>query len=360
LIGKTLSWSTYQLNNLSTYQLFNLSTSKILITGGTGFLGAYILKQLVLEGRPVRAICRSAKRPFFIEQEILNKVEWVDGDILDLVSLQEAMEGIDSVIHSAALVSFHSADRKRMQQINKEGTANVVNIALEAGLRRLVYVSSVAALGRTREGGFVDETKKWSETKSNTQYAVSKHAAEMEVWRGFSEGLEGVILNPSTILGYGDWHQSSSAIFRNAWKGFPWYTEGINGFVGVEDVARAAVELLDNDISEKRFIVNSENWSFHKLLDTMAKGFGKPRPTREATPFLGEIAWRLEAIKSKLSGRKALLTKESARVAHSRTSFDNKALLEALPGFHFTPLEKVIADACEKYKAGIANGGFAL
>ncbi|RYY92078.1 MAG: NAD-dependent epimerase/dehydratase family protein, partial [Chitinophagaceae bacterium] len=294
-----------------------------------------------------------------IEKDILDKVEWVEGDILDVVSLADAMQGVDRIVHAAALVSFHSADRKRLLQANRDGTANVVNVALEEGVRRLAYISSVAALGRTRAGGLVDESKKWSETKSNTQYAVSKHLAEIEVWRGFSEGLDGVILNPSTILGFGDWHQSSGALFRNAWRGFPWYTEGINGFVGVEDAARATVELLFSDISEERFIVNGDNWSFHQLLNAMADGFGKKRPAREATPFLGEIAWRMEALKSKLSGRKALLTKESARVAHSRTSFDNKAILEALPDFEFTPLEEVIARACGQYKEAVAKGSLA-
>jgi dihydroflavonol-4-reductase len=328
----------------------------ILVTGGTGFLGAYILRQLVLEGKPVRALRRSAKLPFFIEKEILDKVEWVEGDILDVVALQEAMQGVDRIIHSAAVVSFHSADRARMRQVNVDGTANVVNVALEEGVRRLVHISSVAALGRTKEGGLVDESKKWSETKSNTAYARSKWAAEMEVWRGFSEGLEGAVLNPSTILGFGDWHQSSSAIFRNAWRGAPWYTEGVNGFVGVEDAARAAVEILESAITEKRFIVNGDNWTFHKLLDTMADGFGKPRPSREASPLLGGIAWRLEAMRATLTGRKALLTKESARVAQSRTTFDNRAIQEALPGFRFTPLEKVIHEACEKYKEAVKGG----
>ncbi|RYY38567.1 MAG: NAD-dependent epimerase/dehydratase family protein [Chitinophagaceae bacterium] len=331
----------------------------ILVTGGTGFLGAYILKELVERGLPVRALRRSAKEPFFIDASILQKVEWVEGDILDVVSLADAMQGVDSIVHSAALVSFHGADRKRLLQINRDGTGNVVNVALEEGIRRIAYISSVAALGRTREGGHVDETKKWTETKSNTQYAVSKHLAEMELWRGFSEGLEGVILNPSTILGYGDWHGSSSAIFRNAYGGFPWYTEGINGFVGVEDVARATVELLLSHITGQRFIVNGDNWSFHKLLDTMADGFGKKRPSREATPFLGEIAWRMEALKSKFTGRKALLTKESARVAHSRTSFDNAALLKALPNFQFTPLEIVVEKACARYQEAVAAGKLA-
>ncbi|GAA4345474.1 NAD-dependent epimerase/dehydratase family protein [Flaviaesturariibacter amylovorans] len=328
----------------------------ILVTGGTGFLGAYIIRELRRQGLPVRALRRTAKQPFFIDPSVWQGVEWVDGDVLDIGSLEDAMQGVTGVVHAAAVVSFHGADRARMLQVNIEGTANVVNVALENGMPRLLHVSSVAALGRTRAGGVVNEDKKWSESKSNTQYAVSKHRAEIEVWRGFAEGLEGVVINPSTILGFGDWHQSSCAIFRNVYKGMPWYTEGINGFVGVEDVARATVQLLQSGITERRFIVNGENWTFHRLLDTIATGFGTRKPWRHASPVLGELAWRIEGIKSLFSGGKPLLTKESARVAHSRTEFDSSALLEALPGFSYTPLDELIPVACKLYQRALGEG----
>src|SRR4029079_11827444 len=146
-----------------------------------------------------------------------------------------------------------------------------------------------------------------------------KNKAELEGWRGFAEGLEGVIVNPSTILGFGDWHQYSCAIFRNAYREFPWYTKGINGFVGVEDVAEAVVQLALSDITQKRFIVNAENWPFQKLFNTIADGFNKKHPYREATRTMGEIAWRIEKMKSMLMGKKPLLTRETAKVAHSKT-----------------------------------------
>ncbi len=328
----------------------------ILVTGGTGFLGAYIIKNLVEKNIPVRAIRRSAKLPFFIPREILDKVEWVEGDILDVVSLGEAMEGVERVIHAAAIVSFSKAERKKMYQVNVEGTANVVNAALENDIQRLVHVSSIAALGRTTKAELVTEEKKWEESHNNTHYAISKHHAEMHVWRAFAEGLNGVIINPSTILGYGDWHQSSCAIFKNAYKEFSWYTKGINGFVGVEDVAEAAVQLLQSNLSQQRFIVNSENWPFQKLFNCMADGFGKKQPHREATKAMGEIAWRLESVKSLLTGKKPLLTRETAKVAHSKTSFDNSALLKALPAFRFTPLETVVKNSCVNYVRALQKG----
>jgi len=324
-------------------------SKKILVTGGTGFLGAYIIRELIEKGYAVRAIRRSLSQPRYISQDILEKVEWVEGDILDVVSLEDAMENISAVIHSAAVVSFMKKDRKRMYQVNVEGTANVVNIAIEKGVGKLVHISSVAALGRTPSGGHVDEEKKWEETKVNTHYARSKMKAELQVWRGISEGLDAVILNPSTILGYGDWNTGSCSIFRNIYKGFNWYTPGVNGFVDVEDVARVAVLMTENDISEERFIVNGDNWSFKQLQDTIAAAFRKPGPKRAATPFILSIGWKMERLRSFFSGKKPLLTPESVRVAISRTYFENQKLLSALPGFSFTPLEHTIAEACKHY-----------
>ncbi len=323
--------------------------AKILITGGTGFLGSYIIKQLVEKNYAVRAIRRGNKLPTWISKEITDKVEWVEGDILDVVALQDAMEGVDTVIHSAAIVSFLRKDREQMYQVNVEGTANVVNMALEKNVSRLVHISSVAALGRTAGGGHVNEEKKWEESKVNTHYAKSKFKAELQVWRGVSEGLDAVILNPSTILGFGDWHSSSCAIFKQVYEGFNWYTPGINGFVDVEDVAKAVIHCMESDISEQRFIINGDTWPFKKLQDTIADNFKKKRPGRKTTPFLLAIAWRLEKVKSLLTGKKPLLTKESARVAQSQTFFENDKILKALPGFSFTPLEETIENACKKY-----------
>jgi nucleoside-diphosphate-sugar epimerase len=322
---------------------------KILLTGGTGFLGSYILRALIEKGYQVRALCRSNKRPFYIPVSILEKVEWIEGDVLDVVSLDDAMKDVDAVIHAAAVVSFQRSDRHLMQSVNVEGTANVVNLALENNVTRLLHVSSVAALGRSEQGGEVNEEKKWEENKLTTHYARSKFKAELEVWRGMAEGLDAVIMNPSTILGYGDWHQSSCAIFRNIYNGFKWYTPGINGFVDVEDTAKAAVMLLESNISGERFIINGDNWPFKQLMFTIADRFGVKRPDRLATPTLTGIAWRLEAFKSFFTRQKPLLTRESARVAHSFTRFSNHKLLQALPGFTFTPLEQSIENACRMY-----------
>lgn len=322
----------------------------ILVTGGTGFLGSYIIKHLIEKGHQVRAIRRNDKLPYWVDAAVFDKVEWVEGDVLDIVSLEEAMEGVEAVIHSAAVVSFLKKERKQMYQVNIDGTANVVNVMLEKNINRLVYISSVAALGRTAGGGHVNEERKWEDSKINTHYAITKHKAEMHVWRGMAEGLNAVILNPSTILGYGDWNSGSSAIFKNIYKGISWFTPGVNGFVDVEDVAIVTERILNTDISEQRFIVNGHTWAFKKLQETIAENFGKKKPTRAATPLLLGIAWRVEKIKSFFTGQKPLLTKESAKVACSKTWFENDKLLAALPGFSFRPMEETIKKACEQYQ----------
>ena len=331
----------------------------VLVTGGTGFIGAYIIKELVEKNYSVRAIRRSSKPgsyrvPFYIPQKIFDKVEWTDADILDVTSLENAMNGVDAIIHAAGLISFIKRERKQMYKVNVTGTANMVNMALEKNIRRFVHISSVAALGRSMTGSHVNEEKKWEENKANTNYAKSKYKAELEVWRGIGEGLNAVILNPSTILGYGDWNSSSCALFKKVYDEFRWYIPGINGFADVEDVARVSVLMMENNISEERFIINAENWSFKKLQDTIADGFGKKHPSREVTPFLMALARQAERIKAFYSGKKPLLTRESSRVAFSKTYFENDKILKALPGFSFTPLEQSIKKACEKY-LGMVN-----
>lgn len=324
-------------------------STKVFITGGTGFLGSYVIKELVGKGYAVKALRRSTKLPFYISPAIFASVEWVDGDVLDIAALDDAMKGVDVVIHAAATVSFHKEDRARMYKVNIDGTANMVNVAIENNISRFVHVSSVAAIGRSSIGDEVTEDKKWESSSVNTHYAKTKYSAEMEVWRGMGEGLNVIIANPSTIVGYGDWNSSSCSLFKTVYNGFPWYSDGINGFVDVEDTARAIVLLMESSISGERYIINSDNWPFQKLFNSIADTFGTKRPTRKASPFLGQIAWRIEKLKSLFTGKKPPLTRENAKVAHSKTYFSNRKIREALPGFSFTPLDQSIENAGKKY-----------
>jgi nucleoside-diphosphate-sugar epimerase len=327
-----------------------VNKQRILVTGGTGFLGSYILQELIEQGYSVRAIRRSAKDLPWIPASIQSRIEWVDGDILDVVSLEDAMQDVQAVIHSAAIVSFRSAERKNMYQANVEGTANVVNLALECGIARLIYISSIAALGRTASESWVNEEHNWEDNDVQTHYARSKFKAELHVWRGMAEGLEGLILNPATILGYGDWSNGSCALFKQIHDGFPWYTNGINGFVDVKDVALATRIALESSLNEQRFLICAENWTFRDLQQAMADGFGVKGPRRKATPFLLGLAWRLSVLKGWITGKPQLLSKESARVGVSQTRFDNQKWLQTFPAFRYRPLQETIQEACQRYR----------
>jgi nucleoside-diphosphate-sugar epimerase len=322
---------------------------RVFVTGGTGFLGGYVIRELVEKDYHVVALRRGQNLPFFIPPDILQKVNWIQGDILDIPILEKAMEETDIVIHAAAKVSSKPKERRVMYKTNIDGTSNVVNIALEQGIKRLLYVSSVATLGRKEDGDVVDEGKQWDERKLQSHYAISKYHAEMEVWRAIAEGLDAVIVNPSTILGFGDWNNTSCALFKSTYNEFPWYTEGVNGFVDVHDIANAIVLLLEKNISGERFVLSGDNWSFHQLLNSIADGFTKKRPHREATPFLGALAWRWEKIKSLFSGNSPLLTKENARNAQGKVYFNSSKIQQYLPDFKFTPLDQSIGQACKAY-----------
>jgi len=323
----------------------NRGEKKILVTGGAGIVGNELIKQLLDTGEKIVAIKHST--PISICHPSL---EIVQCDILDVTSLEEIMSRITHVFHSAALVSYDPKDKQQLLKVNIEGTANIVNACINAGVEKLVHVSSVAALGRIRNEEMVTEKMNWTEETSNSIYAKSKYFGEMEVWRGIGEGLKAVIVNPSLILGGDGWENSSSAIFKNAYNELPWYTDGVSGFVDVRDVARAMILLMNSEITAQRFILNSENLSYREIFSMIAKCFGKKPPSKKITSFVAEVVWRMEAMKSWFTGKKHLLTKETTRTARTKVFFDNTKILQALPQFHFMKIKDTIEFTCERMK----------
>lgn len=323
---------------------------KIFITGASGLLGSYLLKDLLKkEEINIVALYRKEKSRLLTQAEI-DQIEWVQGDILDVDLLLQAMEGCSEVYHCAGLVSFNPSRANDLMKINVEGTANMVNVALELGIEKFLHVSSVAAIGRKRNNQTVHESLKWDEASNPSVYGKSKYLGEMEVWRAIGEGLHAVIVNPVIILGKGDWNDGSCATFRNAFNEFPWYTEGISGFVDAADVSNAMVQLMESDIEGQRFIISAENVSYREVFNMMADGFGKRRPSMKVSPLLASLVWRLVKIKSAITGEEPLLTKETAETAQQKVYFDHSKLLNALPGFQFTSLKQTIHDACAYYR----------
>lgn len=317
----------------------------VFVTGGSGLVGAAVLKLLLQQNLPVKAL-HHRSYPASLTQEELDRIEWVKGNILDAVLLEETIAECSYVIHCAAVVSFHPARRREMYMLNVEGTANVVNACLAANIKQLVHVSSVAALGRLRNGELVNEESQWSKETSNSHYGQSKYLSELEVWRGIGEGLSAVIINPSIILGEATWDSGSSAIFKKAWNNFPWYTNGGTGFIDVKDVAKAIVLLMNSDISAERFIISNEFCTYRDLLTKTAHVFGKKPPDKKAPAFLMEILWRMEAIKAIFSHQEPLITKETVSTAITKTNYDTSKILRTFPDIKYTPLQETIERTC--------------
>ncbi|MDB5221881.1 MAG: NAD-dependent epimerase/dehydratase family protein [Chitinophagaceae bacterium] len=317
----------------------------ILVTGGSGLVGSELISQLLAQGNKVKAIYNST--PLAIHHRDLITVQC---DILDTLALEDVMQGINQLYHCAAIVSFSAKNKDQLLKINIEGTANIVNAAIDAGVKKMVHVSSVSALGRIREDETVTEEMNWTEESSNSLYGKSKYLGEMEVWRGIGEGLEAVIVNPSIILGSGDWNKGSSEIFRSVYNEFPWYTDGVTGVIDVKDVARAMILLMNSEINKERFILNAENLSYKEIFTGIANCFDKKIPRKKVTPFIAAMVWRWEAIKSMFTGKTPLVTKETARTALAKVYFDNSKFLKALPGFAFTPINETIKNTCATLK----------
>jgi nucleoside-diphosphate-sugar epimerase len=313
----------------------------VFVTGGTGLVGSHLLQELIRQDIPVKALYRESI-PGISSQE---KVQWAKGDVLDVVALEEALEGVDEVYHCAGMVSYNPKRRREMFKINIEGTANVVNACLLMGVKKLCHVSSVAALGRAKNTD-INETLQWSEETNKSNYSKSKHLSEVEVWRGISEGLQAVIVNPSIILGEGDWNKGSTAVFKSAYNEFPWYTEGVTGFVDVKDVVNAMIQLMRSDITQQRFILSEGNHPYKEVFTMMANAFGKKPPHKKVTPLIASLVWRAEALKAMFNDKDPLLTRETANAAQAVNHFDNTKLTKFLQAFQYTPLKETIQRVC--------------
>lgn len=318
----------------------------IFVTGASGLVGSHLIQSLLAKGKKVRALYRQAV-PVFAGSE---QCEWIQGDILDVISLTAALEGVDYVYHCAAIVSFAPGAAAKMIQSNVDGTANVVNACLVQKVKKLVFVSSVAALGRIRETEAIDESMHWTPETSNSVYGQSKYLAELEVWRAMEEGLPMAIVNPVIILGAGDWNNGSSGIFKSAYNEFPWYTNGMSGFVDVLDVVDAMQLLMESNVTGQRYVLSADNLHYRSLFNSIAAAFNKRPPNKKVTPLLANIVWRLEAIKGMITGKAPLLTKETAATAQAIVRFNNEKFLKAFPAFQYRKLEDTIIRVANELK----------
>jgi len=330
----------------------------ILVTGGTGLVGSHLLFNLCQQKEKVVAIYRknsdlnAVKRVFSFYADdfetLFDSINWIEAELTDVYSLTKAFEGITQVYHSAAMISFKASDYKKMRKINIGGTANIVNLCITNNIKKLCFVSSIAAVGKSSSDTEITENGEWNIEDNNYGYAITKYGAEIEVWRGAQEGLDVIIVNPAVILGPGYWENSTGKLFTNIYNGLNLYTEGITGFVGVTDVVSIMIQLMKSNIKNERYILVSKNDSFKNILFTIADGFGKKRPGLKITKPMSNLFWRLEWLLYKITNRTPLMTKHTAQAAHNTYFFSNNKILEAI-GYEFEPIEDTIKLTCKHY-----------
>lgn len=331
----------------------------ILVTGGTGLVGSHLLYELVKKDEPVRALIRNSKKIDLVKkifsyysddhEKLIQKIDWVEGDILDLYSLEESFKDIKKVYHCAAIVSFDGKDKNQLTNANVLGTENVVNLCLSNNIEKLCHVSSIASLGESLNGELIDENSKWASSKSHSAYSVSKFKSEMEVWRGIKEGLNAVIVNPSVILGPGFWNSGSGSLITKVAKGMKYFTTGATGFVDVRDVVDVMVRLMESDISNERFILNAENMNYKDLFDKVAEVMQVEKPKRKSTKNLLKVAVFLDKVAGMLRIKKREITKEVIRASLSVSKYSNEKVKKAI-GKTFLPIESSIGEIAEKFK----------
>ncbi len=331
----------------------------ILITGATGLLGSQITLDLIKTGRNLRLFYHSSPSKdklirylthFGVDNQLIqSQLDWFQGDIRSLHDVKDAIVGCDEIIHCAALVSFEKKHFNLLFQINREGTANCVNIALKLGVKRMIYISSTAAIGSDSllNEHIKRETNGWNGNEDVSNYSLSKYSAEKEVWRGIEEGLNAVIVNPSVIFGAGSWNDSSLKIFRSIKNGLKYYTRGENAFVDSRDVSEIVSMLLHSDISAERFLVTGTNSSFKNLFDLISEKLKVKKTYKLAGTFLTSLAWRLDSFKSFFTSKSPTITKESARSSQSIQHYSSEKLLKQFPDFRFRDLKETIEFAVE-------------
>ncbi len=322
----------------------------ILVTGATGFLGAELVVQLLQVESKIRCIKRESSQ---IPNKLIpyqQQIEWLNADILDFSDLEVAFEGITNVYHCAALVSFEPSLKKKLIEVNVEGTANVVNLCIENEIEKLVHVSSIATLADAKADELIDETFFWEGFEKHEGYAVSKYRAEMEVWRGINEGLNAVIVNPSLIIGEDAGTEGTGSLFETIRKGMSYYPIGGTGLVDVKDVAKSMILLMTNDNINERFILNAENILYKDLFEVSANAFGITAPEKALKPWMLKLAWRANQLKNLFTGSKGGLNKTTVQSASKVSRFSNQKIKNAI-GIEFIPVKESITKIANSLKS---------
>lgn len=333
----------------------------ILVTGGTGLVGSHLLLDLLKAGNNVRAIYRKSSNLLVVKKVFsyymsseesdfyFNKIDWQVADLNDIFALTKAFKGITSVYHSAAMISFDPSDEKALRKINIEGTANIVNLCVSGGIKKLCFISSISTMDLTPGEKEISENFTWYQEQNHSDYAISKHGAEIEVWRGSQEGVPVIILNPGIIIGPGFWESGSGQIFKRIDSGLNYHFPKTTGFVWVQDVARAAIISMESSVINEQYIVVAENLEFKKALEMIANSIDKPSPKRPLKPWMVFIGWIYQTLAGTLFGKKRQIAKKDIKGLFAHTFYSNQKLVSEF-NFKFTPVKEAIHQTGKIFK----------
>jgi nucleoside-diphosphate-sugar epimerase len=336
-----------------------------LVTGATGIIGSHVVLKLLEAGLPVLAGRQKGSDPKRVEQlfayytpdykKLYEKIKWIEIDVRDLFSIEEALEGVSHVYHCAGYVSFDKRKRKKLFQINEGGTANIVNACLLKKVS-LCHVSSVVTINNLDYKTELHEEVFWKTSGKESDYAISKYNAEREVWRGIEEGLNAVIVNPGVVLSPGFWNQSSSRIFSTCYKGNLFYTMGTAGLVSASDVANIMVQLSEKKQYANRYILIEGNYSYKELFDAIQENFGRAKPKINATRFVLQLGRIADGIVSSFTKSEPALTKAIINSALNKQCLSNQKIIKTL-GYKFEPMATVIPRVCSFYTSDARKQG---
>jgi dihydroflavonol-4-reductase len=331
------------------------------VTGATGIMGSHVALALARRGLPVIAGKRKGSDTektrrlfsYYKADALFDNIKWVDIDLLDIFSLEEALQGVETVYHCAGLVSFSKKHRKQLKDVNEKGTRHIVNTCLHLNIPALCHVSSVATLNNHDPGKTITENVFWKRSGKESDYAISKYNAEREVWRGIHEGLNAVIVNPAVILAAGFWEQSSSRIFTTCYKGNLFYTKGTTGYVSAVDVAEIMIRLVEQKKFGERFVLAENNYSYQEIFSRLSRNFNRRAPFIHAGPFILHSGHLVESILA-LFRRTPTLTRALIHSALNRQRFDASKVKQTL-GYTFQSVPLVLDEICEAYLKANTN-----
>ncbi len=319
----------------------------IAITGANGLLGSFVATKFISEKLPVIGLKR-------VKSDITHSVNgsgitWRESDVTNSLSLTEALLNADTVIHTAAVVSFDPRAKERIFQTNVIGTQNVVNACLALGIPRLIFISSVAALGRKKGMKEINEENKWVDSDLNSDYAKSKYLAELEVYRGQEEGLSISIVNPSVILSTANPNKSSAQIFKYVQQERPFYAEGNINYVDVRDVADMIYKIYTNTTSGEKYIASAGAINVKELMMKIAVRLEKKGPSIKINHRLLQMAAWMEEIRGKLTGAEVLISRQSVKMPGEKFIYQNQKSIDRL-AMAYRPLEETLDWCCGHYR----------